>query len=57
MVDQDSTSSGERGHVHPRRAQHLHGSDSRESANAEIVLWFPEGINKYSRPQDVFIYE
>lgn len=34
-----------------------HGSDSVDSANAEIALWFPEGINKYSRPQDVFIYE
>ena len=34
-----------------------HGSDSVESAQAEIALWFPEGLNQYTRPQDKFVYE
>merc|ERR1719468_1103984 len=33
-----------------------HGSDAVESAQAEIALWFPEGLNAYSRPQDKFVY-
>ena len=34
-----------------------HGSDSVESANREIDLWFPEGIKSYERTLDKWIYE
>mmetsp|Transcript_11879 Transcript_11879/g.17205 ORF Transcript_11879/g.17205 Transcript_11879/m.17205 type:complete len:149 (-) Transcript_11879:104-550(-) len=34
-----------------------HGSDSVESAKAEIALWFPEGINEYTSCQQPWIYE
>jgi len=34
-----------------------HGSDSVESANAEIGLWFPEGLNKYGHHSAKMIYE
>lgn len=34
-----------------------HGSDSVESANQEIKLWFPEGLNEYSHPSQKWIYE
>jgi nucleoside-diphosphate kinase len=36
----------------------VHGSDSVESANAEIALWFkPEELNEYTLPNHGFIYE
>ncbi|KXS10584.1 nucleoside diphosphate kinase-like protein [Gonapodya prolifera JEL478] len=36
----------------------VHGSDSVESANKEIGLWFPEGVVEYTRPHvDALIYE
>ncbi|ORY07077.1 nucleoside diphosphate kinase [Basidiobolus meristosporus CBS 931.73] len=34
-----------------------HGSDSVESAEREIALWFPEGIVEYNRFVDQLIYE
>ena len=34
-----------------------HGSDSVESANDEIALWFPEGICEYTSSQQSWIYE
>jgi nucleoside-diphosphate kinase len=34
-----------------------HGSDSLDSADREIKLWFPEGVISYSRPQETLIYE
>ena len=36
----------------------IHGSDSVESAQREIKLWFkPEEINQYTRDSDKWIYE
>ena len=36
----------------------VHGSDSVESAEREIKLWFkPEEIQKYKRESDKWIYE
>ena len=36
----------------------IHGSDSVESAEREIKLWFkPEEINQYTRDSDKWIYE
>lgn len=34
-----------------------HGSDSVESAKAEIGLWFPEGLNKYTNHSESWVYE
>ena len=34
-----------------------HGSDSVESAEKEIGLWFPEGVKSYERGMDRLIYE
>ena len=34
-----------------------HGSDSVESANAEIALWFPEGISEWESCEASWIYE
>ncbi|KAJ3075652.1 nucleoside diphosphate kinase [Podochytrium sp. JEL0797] len=34
-----------------------HGSDAVESAEHEIALWFPEGVQTYSRAVDSWIYE
>lgn len=34
-----------------------HGSDSVESANAEIALWFPEGITEWESCSSAWIYE
>lgn len=34
-----------------------HGSDSVESAQREIALWFSEGVLSYSRPSDRSLYE
>ncbi|KAI3658709.1 hypothetical protein MP638_004578 [Amoeboaphelidium occidentale] len=35
----------------------VHGSDSVESAEREIKLWFPEGVVEYSRALEKQIYE
>ena len=34
-----------------------HGSDSAESANKEIALWFPEGIVEWTPAAQPWIYE
>ena len=34
-----------------------HGSDAVESAQAEIALWFPEGLNAYTQSGREFVYE
>eukprot|EP00543_Licmophora_paradoxa_P011209 CAMPEP_0202458248 /NCGR_PEP_ID=MMETSP1360-20130828/23367_1 /ASSEMBLY_ACC=CAM_ASM_000848 /TAXON_ID=515479 /ORGANISM="Licmophora paradoxa, Strain CCMP2313" /LENGTH=148 /DNA_ID=CAMNT_0049078699 /DNA_START=55 /DNA_END=501 /DNA_ORIENTATION=+ len=34
-----------------------HGSDSVESANGEIALWFPEGITEWTASSSAWIYE
>ncbi|KAF8911939.1 nucleoside diphosphate kinase [Gymnopilus junonius] len=34
-----------------------HGSDSVESAEKEIALWFPEGIIQYTNAQEQWIFE
>merc|ERR1712232_584311 len=34
-----------------------HGSDSVESANAEIALWFPEGLSEWESCAAEWIYE
>jgi nucleoside-diphosphate kinase len=34
-----------------------HGSDSKESAAAEIALWFPEGVCSWSTPCASWVYE
>ncbi|KAJ3005262.1 nucleoside diphosphate kinase [Thoreauomyces humboldtii] len=34
-----------------------HGSDAVESAEAEIKLWFPEGVLDYTKHMDKLIYE
>lgn len=34
-----------------------HGSDAVESANKEIALWFPEGINEWNAQNATWIYE
>jgi len=34
-----------------------HGSDSVDSANAEIALWFPEGVCEYTSCASPWIYE
>jgi nucleoside-diphosphate kinase len=34
-----------------------HGSDAVESANAEIALWFPEGLNEWNSCQSAQLYE
>lgn len=34
-----------------------HGSDSVELANAEIALWFPEGVSEWSSCEQPCIYE
>lgn len=33
----------------------IHGSDSAESADREIPLWFPEGVSSYERAVDVWL--
>lgn len=35
----------------------IHGSDSVESANKEIALWFPEGVQEYKANNDGWVYE
>ncbi|KAJ2780158.1 nucleoside diphosphate kinase Ndk1 [Coemansia javaensis] len=34
-----------------------HGSDSVESAEREIALWFPAGVASYTRAVDAVLYE
>ncbi|KAG6828668.1 Nucleoside diphosphate kinase B [Tricholoma furcatifolium] len=34
-----------------------HGSDSVESAEKEIALWFPEGVTQYKSALESWIYE
>lgn len=34
-----------------------HGSDSVESAEKEIALWFPDGILDYPMSRDQWVYE
>ena len=34
-----------------------HGSDSVESAEKEIALWFPQGVIDYTMARDAWIYE
>jgi len=34
-----------------------HGSDSVESAEKEIALWFPEGLTSYESCAQAWIYE
>ncbi|KCV69845.1 nucleoside diphosphate kinase B [Fonticula alba] len=34
-----------------------HGSDTVENAEAEIALWFPEGVATYEKSEDAWLYE
>lgn len=34
-----------------------HGSDSAEGAEHELKMWFPEGVNDWSKNVDVWVYE
>ena len=34
-----------------------HGSDSPESAEHELKMWFPEGVNDWSKTVDAHVYE
>merc|ERR1711990_757804 len=34
-----------------------HGSDAVESAEAEIALWFPEGVNEWTSCEAAWLYE
>jgi nucleoside-diphosphate kinase len=34
-----------------------HGSDSVESAEKEIALWFPEGITEWNSSNDEWVHE
>jgi len=34
-----------------------HGSDSPESAEHELKMWFPEGVNDWSKTVDAWVYE
>jgi nucleoside-diphosphate kinase len=34
-----------------------HGSDSVESANKEIALWFPEGVQEWNSCEHSWVYE
>jgi len=35
----------------------IHGSDSQESAEREIKLWFPEGLNEWTPSTKSWVYE
>jgi nucleoside-diphosphate kinase len=35
----------------------VHGSDSVDSAQKEIALWFPEGVAAYESCQKAWVYE
>ncbi|KXN82532.1 Nucleoside diphosphate kinase B, partial [Leucoagaricus sp. SymC.cos] len=35
----------------------IHGSDSIESANKEIALWFPEGVTSWTSVFEKWLYE
>ena len=34
-----------------------HGSDSVDSANKELAMWFPEGLNAYKKSGEEWIIE
>jgi len=34
-----------------------HGSDSVESAEQEIALWFPEGVVQYTSALETWVFE
>lgn len=34
-----------------------HGSDSPESAEHELKMWFPEGVNDWGKTVDAWVYE
>lgn len=34
-----------------------HGSDSPEAAAHELAMWFPEGVNDWSKTVDAWVYE
>ena len=34
-----------------------HGSDSVESADREIALWFKEGLNEYQSHSNAWLYD
>ena len=34
-----------------------HGSDSPEAAEAELKMWFPEGVNDWAKTVDTHVYE
>jgi nucleoside-diphosphate kinase len=34
-----------------------HGSDSPEAAEHELKMWFPEGVNDWSKAVDTWLYE
>jgi nucleoside-diphosphate kinase len=34
-----------------------HGSDSPDSAKHELTMWFPEGVNDWSKTVDSWVYE
>ena len=35
----------------------IHGSDSIESANRELALWFPEGLLEHEKSSNVWTYD
>ena len=35
----------------------IHGSDSIESANRELALWFPEGVLEYEKTMNTWTYD
>lgn len=35
----------------------IHGSDAVESAEKEIALWFPEGLNAWNHHSEPWVYE
>ncbi|QQE11046.1 nucleoside-diphosphate kinase [Planctomycetota bacterium] len=35
----------------------IHGSDSIESANRELALWFPEGVIEYDKSSNFWTYD
>jgi len=34
-----------------------HGSDTPEAAELELKMWFPEGVNDWSKTVDAWVYE
>ena len=35
----------------------IHGSDAVESAERELAMWFPEGVNEWAKTVDAWVYE